>query len=269
MELKLENMSEMSEGELRIVIKAALDHARDSSPIDRLAMLQEAQFYTRELERRDDAFIAKRDFWLEMIVIGLITMELVLGLYQEKEQSKTATQQQEVLGNLQKSTAATAATMEKMNTAMQSELDLNYVVNAVVDFDNSARKARILNTGHTLIFLMAVKAGSHVEFYPNRTIIQPGETYRLDLSFAVKELLKTPITDQVHSTDVQLYFRNLRDEGFIGTYVMARIDDGYHSLTDLALFPRGIVKSDWAMPATSSTVPLPNPVPSPYPHSPR
>jgi hypothetical protein len=259
MELKLENMSEMSEEELRIAIKAALDHARESSPIDRFAMLQEAQFYTRELERRDDAFVAKRDFWLEVIVIGLITMELLLGFYQEKEQSKTGTQQQEVLGNLQKSTAATAATMEKMNTAMQSELDLNYAVNAVVDFDNATKRARILNTSRTLIFLMAVKAGSYSGFNTERMIIQPGETHTLGLDFAAKELFKTPITDPVHWINVQFYFRNLRDEGFIGTYVLARIDDGHHPPTDLALFSKGIVKGDWAMPPTSSTVPLPHP----------
>jgi hypothetical protein len=74
--LMLQDIKKMSEEELNIAIKNCFDYAPEATPIDRLAVLEEAQFYTRELERRDDAFVSKRDLWLEIIVIGLITMEL-------------------------------------------------------------------------------------------------------------------------------------------------------------------------------------------------
>jgi hypothetical protein len=62
----------------------------------RAAKLLEAQFYMIELDRRHDARIARRDFRMELVVIGLIGLELIaatwgmwLGSKESNEQAQT------------------------------------------------------------------------------------------------------------------------------------------------------------------------------------
>jgi hypothetical protein len=80
---------------------------------------------TRSRQRRD-----RITFSLEIVVVLLIGGEIVLGLWQERLQSRNFEKQQQVLTNLQNSSAATANTLtalqrtaELTNTTLQEQLD--------------------------------------------------------------------------------------------------------------------------------------------------
>ena len=165
-ELKLQNMKMMSDGELEIAIANCFDYSPETTPVDRLAILQEAQFYTRELERRNDAFIAKRDLWLEITVVVLITLELCLGFYEGAKQSISATKEQQALSDLQSNMALTAKvlsglekTTEKMNEGVQKELDLYYEPSVLVTyvFQHDSDFLEIYNYGRTGITVYGIK----------------------------------------------------------------------------------------------------------------
>src|SRR5258708_40039075 len=117
-ELKLKNNAKMSDEELEIAIEGCFDHAPEASPVDRLAIIQQAQFYTRELERREQQRewkLAAKDRTieekrhrvgrlLELIVIFLIGLELVaavVGIWmtvrESKEQDELARQNLETV----------------------------------------------------------------------------------------------------------------------------------------------------------------------------
>jgi hypothetical protein len=132
--LELKQIDKMTKKELKLAVEDCFEHAPEVDPVDRLAILQEAEFYTRELERRSDSWISIRDLILELIVIALIGWEIHMSYRAETIQSEASDKQQVVLGNLQKSSEATAAilgslksTTETMNTAIQDEASLNQV----------------------------------------------------------------------------------------------------------------------------------------------
>jgi hypothetical protein len=128
-EVKLQNIAKMSDEELRIAIEGCFDYAPEVTPVDRLAILQEAQFYTRELEHREqqrewnsidkDRTIEEKRHregrLLELVVIFLIGLELLVALAgiwitirESKEQDELTRQ------NLE--------TMLDMNKAMQRQV---------------------------------------------------------------------------------------------------------------------------------------------------
>src|SRR5260370_40774640 len=71
--------------------------------LDKPALLLEAQFYMNEMDRRHQTWISRRDLMLEMAVIVLIGAEILLGGKQD-----------EVLTQLQSSTAATPFTLASL-----------------------------------------------------------------------------------------------------------------------------------------------------------
>lgn len=122
-ELKLENIEKLSKTELKLAKVDCFETAPEADPVDRLAILQEAQFYTRELERRIDSRVSIRDFVLEIVVIALIGWEIYMGYWQDAQQSAQFEKQQEVMTKLEQSADATAATLTALQTA--NELNLS------------------------------------------------------------------------------------------------------------------------------------------------
>jgi len=105
----------------------------------------QAQFYLAEIDRRQaeidrqkGAWIAQRDFWMDVTIIILIIGELIFGYIAFRE----GAQQTRVLEELQRSTSATAktlvaleATTERMNGAIQAELALSSRIALDIVFD--------------------------------------------------------------------------------------------------------------------------------------
>jgi hypothetical protein len=190
-ELKLDNINKLNKEELRHAIADCFEYAPDATSVDRLAILQEAQLYTRELERREDSWISRRDLILEIVVIVLIGAELGLGYQQEREQSKAAALQQQVLTNLQVTSAAAAATM----TATEAASELNNLSarrqNAFVDVmcDPMSSSIVVRNLDTSRITLTGYNFGNHeVRQLEHALVLDPGNTSE---SFETEELTKT------------------------------------------------------------------------------
>jgi hypothetical protein len=133
----LANIAKMTEEELELAIVGCFEYAPDASPIDRLAVLQEADFYRRELDRRHDERVEKRSLALEISVIVLILFEIVLSVYgirlaikEDTEDALVMDKQNTILSNLQTSTQATASMLGE-------ELDLEYTLAINVEYNGS------------------------------------------------------------------------------------------------------------------------------------
>jgi hypothetical protein len=61
-ELKLTNISKMTDEDPKVAIEDCFEEAPNTTPIDRLAFLMEAQFYQTELDRRRVAWAGGRPF---------------------------------------------------------------------------------------------------------------------------------------------------------------------------------------------------------------
>jgi hypothetical protein len=82
--MTFEEFEKAEPNELRRVAKACFDSlgSMGGGGWDRkAAKLLEAQFYMMELDRRESADIARRDFRMELIVIALIGLELIVGIW--------------------------------------------------------------------------------------------------------------------------------------------------------------------------------------------
>ena len=85
------------------------------------AHLLKAQFYMNEVDRRHDAKIARRDFLMELIVIGLILFEVILGIGGIVFGIVEGNKQAAILDRMNTSTAATATATQSVNTSSQDQ----------------------------------------------------------------------------------------------------------------------------------------------------
>jgi uncharacterized FlaG/YvyC family protein len=195
-ELSLKRIDKLSRKELRQAIEDCFEEAPETSPVDRLAILQEAQFYTRELERRHDSWISLRDLVLEIAVIALIGWEIYMGYHQQWQQDQAFQKEQAIWMNMERSSQATATkseatekilgslqtTTEIMNGAVQTQLGLLYEVNVITIFDNETKRIGITNVGRTPVTIVGsqfwdMRPEMEVE---NPRIVAPGTSYTID-----------------------------------------------------------------------------------------
>ena len=205
----------MSEDELEIAILNCFNYAPQTTEVDRLGILQEAEFYTRELARRQDDKNATRDLVLEIIIIVLIALELALGLYQIREQAIYAAQEQEAFFNLQGQMASTtgilsnlAATTAKMNTGVQKELDLYYEPSLVITyvFKRNDDFLEIHNYGRTGITVFGVKTRERVCSLETPMRIASGVDNDLDWHFVIDRVV-SPVISSGGSAPLTIYFK--------------------------------------------------------------
>ncbi len=129
--MTIEEFEKASEQDLRAKANQLFEQA-DRVKLNaefRTALLTEAHFYLDEIERRDDKFRSRRDLVLELVVIGLIAIELVfsaVAYYAGKTEFA-------VLSNLEASSKETAATLaalrhttEAMNKTTEEQAALTY-----------------------------------------------------------------------------------------------------------------------------------------------
>jgi hypothetical protein len=95
---------------------SCLARTEEAGGMDRPALLLEAQIYLREVDRRGETWIARRDLWLEVIVIVLIIAEIGIAAWEGKQQDK-------ILGDMNKNVAATATTIGQLQTVEQQSFE--------------------------------------------------------------------------------------------------------------------------------------------------
>src|ERR1700687_6169780 len=112
--MTFEEYEKASKRVLRAQAKESFDQANQNASWGGApTLLLQAQFYMQELDRRHDSLISLRDLILEIIVISLIGGEIWLGWRQGTDEALLMNRQNKILANLDKSTAATAALVQK------------------------------------------------------------------------------------------------------------------------------------------------------------
>src|SRR2546430_2111051 len=145
--MRIDEYQQKSNNELRGMADECFRRMDVCGPLDRPALLLEAQFYMNEIGQRDDARIAKRDFMLELIVIALICFEIIIAFVEGYGQEK-------ILSHMDTSTAATAATMTDLQKAQHDSVTAlikltDEQMKALVSLDqmNSKLQASVSKTG--------------------------------------------------------------------------------------------------------------------------
>jgi hypothetical protein len=105
--MKTEEFEKATEKDLRLKANQCFEKLEDSGSHEKPALLTEARFYMDEIERRKQDKVAKRDLYLELVVIALIALELFFGI-------TGGNQQLNVLKQLSTSTGATASALSSL-----------------------------------------------------------------------------------------------------------------------------------------------------------
>lgn len=160
--MKIEDIENASDADLR---QKLVDTFAQAESLDQLAgtiLLRKARFFQDEIERRQNHKVSRRDFRMELIVILLIGLELVvavgLAVWGEQQQSADVNQElvafgqiKDELSHLQKSTQATASSLEQ-------ELDLEYALAINVEY-NGVDSVQVFNNSRTQASLAGIKVG--------------------------------------------------------------------------------------------------------------
>ena len=241
--------------DLREETKSCFDKANKLGPYEwslRLTAYTEAQFYMQELDRRDGARIADRDYKLEKWVIGLIGLEIVLSLLgiwlsiqQGVNEDLLMGKQNTILTNLQKSTSDTASTIngllqmtntmngsaastastlrslqsttETMNGAIQGQLALFYEPSLNVVWNPGNHRVNVINNGRTNVQLWGYKLGSAPEVIDRASrVISPNAGFELEFTgfYPQMEQSLPKGNGTIVSTPLILYFTNEKQEEF-------------------------------------------------------
>jgi hypothetical protein len=213
----------MSKKELKDAIQACFEYAPETTAVDRLAVLQEAQFYTRELERRSDSWVSWRDLFLEVVVIALIGWEIVMGYSQQKHQDQAFEKEKSIWEHMDTSTKATADTLtslagttDAMNKALQKQLALFYDVSLNVLFDQGRKKLMLTNNGRTNIVFWGGKVGDTNAFVPDEgRTITAGAGFEFDISPTYESMIAQFPKPAQGMIPYELYIKNERGEEFV------------------------------------------------------
>jgi len=197
-QISLKNIDSLTKEELKRAIEDCFDYAPEATPVDRLAILQEAQFYTRELERRHDSWVSIRDLVLEIVVILLIGAEIYMSIRAEHLQKANFRDEKTVFEDLQRSSGATAKSLTsvkdilaEMKKSIDRQVELFYDVQINVIYNEGSKKLILLNNGRSNISIWSHRLGGNstrMELYPKPIIVTPAGTWELGLEDTVKRL---------------------------------------------------------------------------------
>jgi len=143
---RIESVRKLSHKELRNKANQSLAALESSAPQERDLLSYKADIYVRELDRRRDywSWVSTRDLILEIIVIGLIGWEIIMGYQQEKMQSKNFADQQVVLKNLKDTSKDTADTLASLKSTTET-MNQSVQRSAIATEANAATTAQTLH----------------------------------------------------------------------------------------------------------------------------
>lgn len=214
--------------------------------------VSQAQLYVAELNRREDARNAARDYKMERWVIVLIAAELVLavigiitGWREGNNQIRKVDKQIEILDTLNRSSAATADTLTAvrqaqeasldtqehtldnivaMNTALHDELVLNYAVSIALTYDESRPSLDLHNEGKTNLFLWGDKLDEQppsIEKEPR--IIAPGGFYFIHATDFKRQVIDRQPKGLPYRATLYLYLKSANGKKYVAkSYLIIR-----------------------------------------------
>jgi hypothetical protein len=268
--LTLEQLQRLNDEEItRQVNERLAPHARVGAPyFGQPADFIAAQFYVSELDRRESRRVnAERDrietrrrrvdLGLELLIVVLIGLELILGIWAGRQQSKYAAQElkafgdmQQVLSNLQQSSQATADTLTQLRTATDSinlatkgQLAVSYDPSVIVKF-GATHKMDVLNNGRTNITLWgSAIQGEGPMFLKVPSILPPNGGYEFDAEALFGQLSKKFEKVGTVSVKYDVYVKNELGTKFVVDCTLTFINDnlGERVVTQI----NAISRRDW------------------------
>jgi hypothetical protein len=127
--MRAEELDSLSEEELRqktndtFVAAEGLNIHIGHNYSEKLRLQLEAQYYLSLVARKRDDRTAKRDFWMEVAVIVLISIEIILSVVFGLLAIHEGNQQAKVLAHMDSSSASTATAMSQAMTQLQHLAD--------------------------------------------------------------------------------------------------------------------------------------------------
>lgn len=220
--MTVEEFEEATEQDLRNRANQLFEEASNAGKLVRTALLTEARFYLDEIDRRDDRFRSRRDFWMEFAIIVLIVVEIALSVVG----LRGARDEFQVLDSLEASSSATAATLtalqqttEQLKSAAQEQVALEYVVALKIYVDAANGRLEITNEGRTLVTFWGMKiAARSAEMQAAPSILVPGAPHSVPaeqiLAIATEQMNK----NHVASISLILFLKNERSEDYLARY---------------------------------------------------
>jgi len=242
--MNVDQLSQMSVAELRRTANEILAEVQARGTGDHGSILSRAQFYIDEIERRSaeterqrQAWISRRDFILEIVVIVLIGAELYYSIHGGNQQlavlqtlNTSAGQQLDALKVLRteqedalSTQKETLGTITQMNAALQNQLGLNFVPLLQISYMESEKALFFQNFGKTNLFLWGTKLESIKSIAPEpRLLVPAAETGGLRTSIEEvfeSESKKVPkgSYDTLH---LEVYLKNANGKKFTSNVVL-------------------------------------------------
>lgn len=239
--------------DLKAEAKRCFDESRTLTPADleyKAPLMLEAQFYMQEMDRRDSSRIARRDWWLEVVVIVLIGIEIVLSLVgmniaiqEGKAQAGLTQQQTGILTSLQQSTSQTAdamknlavltkamgdntlassqtllslrATTEAMNKGVHDQISLFYDPSIVLTYDSGLNRILLANTGRAGLTVITLKVNGIPRDTPGMRVIGAGATMYTEFAEDYKQFSSTLIKGNGLNVPVEAHLANEKGKHFV------------------------------------------------------
>lgn len=115
--MNTDEFEKATEKDLRRKANECFDKLKDSGSQEWPALLLSAQFYMDEIERREHDRVARRDLFLELVVILLIGLEIYFGITGGNAQLDAL---QKLNANASQTATAVGASAEEQKTALDA-----------------------------------------------------------------------------------------------------------------------------------------------------
>lgn len=135
--MKVRELDSKTNDELRQLADESFARMEDRGAEEATTHLLTAQFYVSVLNSRRDDRVARRDLILEIVVIGLIALEIVFGLYEGNQQAR-------ILGDMKISTAATAKALQGQGLILSKMNDNSLATVAAFQKLQASQEASVL-----------------------------------------------------------------------------------------------------------------------------
>lgn len=195
--MNLEDFENLTDVQLRQRAMACFEGAGTMQELVSTILLREAKFYLDEIERRNDAFRSRRDFWLEIVIIGLILIEIVFSYLAFREAPKE-------IAALQ----ATAASLQELEDAY------NHVA-VDMKWDLKTQKIQVTNEGNTTVEFWGTDLEDGRKFImPSPFIIVPRATVGLGMQYVYADIQKSLGKKASRTLPLKLYMRDTNGKPF-------------------------------------------------------
>jgi hypothetical protein len=202
--VKLEDFENLTDLELRQKAMECFEGADSMQTLVGSTLLREAKFYLDEIERRNDAFRSRRDFWLEIIIISLIIIEIAFSYVSFRETPKEIAALETTAQNLQELDQVT-----KQQLAVYRDIAID------VFWDTSSQLMNVTNYGNTTVDIFGLRFGSGKKMMiPQPFVLVSKATLPLGTQSIYTDARKSLPKGETQSVALQIYITDTAGRRF-------------------------------------------------------